>query len=164
MSDDRPLARRVVRPQPEYRVLAELQSHPATVVHPTMAGDDMQFDVVIERIYYRPEEDDGTERLCFRGKATTGTWAGYKTFFADECSSVIDGITGNPVTNITEWLQSIHASPDPLTVESVMKAVSDYLESKHGNLDIKIARKDASIYPDRGRISYTEITFYRPLS
>jgi hypothetical protein len=160
MSDERPsIIKSITRPWPvENRMIAERQSHPITVEHPTLAGDDMQFDVVVEKIYYRPEESDGTERLCFRGKATTGTWSGQKTFFVDECVSVIDGITGKPVTNITEWLLSIHASPDPLTVESVMKAVGEYLNSKQSQLDIMIGKMGASISPDGVRISYTDIS------
>jgi hypothetical protein len=155
MSEKRYTDRIVIdKPPPKNRVLADRLSRPATVVHPTLAGDDAEFEVVIERVYYRPDDDD-TESLCFRGKATAGSWSGYKTFFAENCRSVTDRADGSAVGDLVKWLTSLHDDPDPLTLESLMKAVSDYLDNE---LAIKIGRMGARTSPDGVTISYTDIT------
>ena len=154
MSDIRPTQRRVViQPSPANRAVADRLSHPAMVVHPTMAGDDAEFEVIIERVYYRAEANEA-ERLCFRGKATAGSWTGYKTFFADECRSVIDRANGAAIGNVADWLKTLRAIITPLTLESLIRAVSEHLER---DLDVKIGKAGASVSANGITISFTEI-------
>ena len=155
MSDNRSTERRVIiRSPPANRVVADRLSHPATVVHPTITGDDAEFEVIIERVYYRTEANE-PERLCFRGKATAGSWTGYKTFFADECRSVIDRASGAAIGNVADWLKTLRAIIAPLTLESLIRAVTGYLER---DLGIKIGKAGASTSADDTTISFTEIT------
>ncbi len=105
-------------------------AHPATVSHETMAGDKRRFEVTIESVFYR--EEGGTARLAFRGKASSGTWAGYKTFFADECHDLVYGTTGLSVTDVSSWLFGLQDDVTPMTLLSLANAIIGFLEREFG--------------------------------
>lgn len=154
MSEESPAKRPriVLAPQPANRTVADRLSHPATVIHPTMGGAETEFEVIIERVYYR--EDDEGERLCFRGKATTDSWSGYKTFFADECRSIIDRANNVPISDFADWLKSLRPDITPLTLETLIRAVVEYLGREE---HVKIGKLGASVSESGTAISFTEI-------
>ena len=89
-----------------------------------------RFEVTIESVFYR--EEGGTARLAFRGKASSGTWAGYKTFFADECHDLVDGTTGLSVTDVSSWLFGLQDDVIPMTLLSLANAIIGFLEREFG--------------------------------
>lgn len=156
MSEESPAKRPriVLAPQPANRTIADRLSHPATVIHPSMKGAETEFEVIIERVYYR--EDDEGERLCFRGKATAtiDSWSGYKTFFADECRSIIDRANNAPISDVADWLKSLRSDITPLTLETLIRAVLEYLEREE---HVKIGKVGASVSESGTTISFTGI-------
>lgn len=75
---------------------------PVRVTHPTTTGESRTFDAIIERISWRTER--GETALVFRGLASAGTWSGYKTFFAEQCTDAVDRRDGTAIASMPAFL------------------------------------------------------------
>ena len=148
MNDDAsPPSLLTIAPRPEKTFITDKLSHPATVLHPTFSGDMKQFDVTVESVFNR--EEDGETRLAFRGKASSGNWSGYKTFFADACERVVDGTTGRTVDDVSMWLLDLHDEITPMRFSTLINEVTLFLQKDMsiviGNTEITIAHKTTTI-------------------